>query len=148
MLNPSDYMSAGPAIIARLEAQVTAVKSVITLPDMVAALNSTVALPALVLVYAGDDVESRAAGRNQVITQTWAVGVAVKNVLDTRGVSNAMWAAGALKSDANVALTGWRPTTAHTALWRVDDPEPFYLPGKVLLPLRFTTKFEFFIDPV
>ncbi len=148
MLNPSDYMTAGPAIIARLQAQVTAAKSVVTLPDLISALDSSIALPSLVVVYAGDDVESRAAGRNQVITQTWTIGITVKNVIDTRGASNAMWAAGSLKSSTNVALTGWRPTSEHTALWRVSDPEPFYLPGKVLLPLQFTTKFEIFIDPV
>lgn len=101
------------AIIARLQAQVTGLKSVGGAADLNAAINSVLAMPSAFVMPVreaashGDTLQRT----HQVISQTFGVVLVLSNKRDASGYAAQLDLA-ALRAQVKTALIGWIPSAA------------------------------------
>ena len=101
-------------IVARLQGQLTGVKSVGASADLDVAIDSTVAIPsAFVLPLAESATDMDTAGQtNQRIAQVFGVVLVVSNKRDAKGAA-ALDDLKALRLNLRTALVGWVPDASN-----------------------------------
>jgi len=133
-----DYLAAGAAIVARLQATVPDLASVRQAAGRQAVDESVLAVPAALVIYDGDRLGDEAGhGRAHIVHQQWLVVLAVRHAAQGDGGAAAQAVAGPLLTALLSALQGWPPSDRHRGLIRVAAPRPGYSPGFVYYPLTF-----------
>ncbi len=136
----ADYLSAGAAIVARLEAWLPGVSAVRQAPSRAAVNESALGSLAVLVVYDGDRLGDEAGrGRAQIVHQQWLVLLAVRHAAQGDGGAAQAALAGPLLSRLLEALSGWPPSPEHRPLIRIAAPRPAHTPGFTYYPLAFET---------
>jgi hypothetical protein len=134
------YLALGDLIEARLAALRPRWPQLAILParDLAGVRESEQRLPAVHVLYAGDQLDAaQARGAIQTTDQGWLVVAAVRDVRQP-GVSAAQM--GELLDGLLTTLLGWRPSDAHSPLRRVQGPNPTYRGAVLYVPLLFRSR--------
>lgn len=133
----ADYLSAGSAVIARIQARIPTL-TVGAAVDLAGQIEPSDTLPAVHVQPFKDRLgESAGRGQAQVVSQIWLVVLAVKN---SRAASGTMAEAGPLLSSLLSALQGWTPAADFAPLARVEGPETVITPAVAYFPLAFEAR--------
>ena len=139
-----NYLSAEPAIIARLKASVPELLGVFSASDLEGVVEAQQTTPAAHVLYFGDKVVDgsgrSSTGEVQCVDQLWYVVLAVRNARNQITGQAARADAGPLISKILKALQGWVPTQAHGPLKRINGAGPGFKSGFAYLPFCFTTR--------
>jgi hypothetical protein len=139
-----DYLSAEPAIIARLKDQVPEMRGHFSASDLEGVVEAQQVTPAVHVLYYGDRVVSgsgtSSTGEMQCVDQLWYVVLAVRNAR-TPNTNEAVRAdAGPLVSKVLKALQGWKPSALHGPLKRINGADPGFKAGFAYFPYLFQTR--------
>ena len=138
----SNYLSAGTAIVNRLQQSVTALRGVYQDLSMTDVMERLQVAPAAHVIYSGDRTSGEAGqGLARAAIQQWKVILIVRNVSDQLGGSGVIDEAGTLISAIAMALKGWQPSSEHRPLqWSSSEATPPQLPvGVGVYTLTFET---------
>ncbi|MBB3231706.1 phage tail terminator protein [Halomonas stenophila] len=127
----SDYLAAEPAIIARLESELQGV-TILTAPDLAGVAQGRQVTPAVIVLYAGDQVPGGDAvdqGDYHRITQRWMTVVSVRSAKGQHSGEGVREAAGPLITKVIQALGGWKPAKGFGRMVRESAPRPAFTPG-------------------
>lgn len=139
MQDDFDYLAAEGAIVARLQAAVSALEDVRGEASFTALKESALRGISAAVIYAGDRLVEGTQS-TALVEQTWCVVLAVKSYGDKTG-EKARATAGTVLTQMLKALQGFEPGERFTPLVRVNAPSPEMLPGGTLfLPLAFKTQ--------
>jgi hypothetical protein len=137
------YFAAEPLIVARVRAQMPALKQVFGMADLATLRdNATQFAPCVCVVYDGDEIpqaeSARAgAGAAQVVLQRWVTWLIVRNVREAQRGEATREDAGPLLSSLISALAGWQPEASFRPLRRGPSPRPLYQVGTLHFPVLF-----------
>lgn len=137
-----NYLALEPLIIDRLRDEIRCIDNIFSGADLASVKGCSQIVPALHVLYMGDRIpggegSSACDGADQVLTQLWAVVVAVNNVTGILDGSEARQEAGPLISQVLETLQGWKPAQGFRALKRTTGPGPNYVEGFFYMPLVF-----------
>jgi hypothetical protein len=138
----TDLYAAEPAIIARLQAEVPALRTVEP-ASLVSGLKPTdiAKLCPAAFVVAGDaePAEQTDEGITILETQQWHVIVCVANIGDPADTTSTCAAAGPLIGAVRAALAGWSPAEGYTPLALTLREAPYFGLAYAEFPLIFQT---------
>jgi hypothetical protein len=120
-----DMLAAESLIVARLQAALPDSVRVLTGTDPAITRSSGQLLPAVFVLFGGDEVVQAAGQRRLRFGQRWEVSLAVRSVNDRAGTA-AKDAAGPLLVQIHDALCGWRPSPDYSELTRQPMARPEY----------------------
>lgn len=133
----TDYLSAGPLIIARIKAK-TGIEDVRPARELAGIAESAIRSPSVFVVYGGDTLGANGGrGQAQVVRQRWVVVLAVRNATQGDGGEATATEAGPLITELLESLQGWEPSTNHGPLERKQAQQPGYSPAFAYYPLAF-----------
>lgn len=136
----ADALEAWQPICDRIKAQVPGLRAVLPAWDLAAVTERTQVVPAVHVVYDGEDPIEQS-GRRVLEEQRFLVVIVVRNVRDCLGGSGAAEDAKVLRAKVLEALTGFSPTPNHKPMQRAKArATPHYTPGFAYLPIAFTTR--------
>jgi hypothetical protein len=135
------YLDLGDIIARRLSEQLRATQpnlAVLSARDLAGVRESEQRLPAVHVLYAGDNIDTaQGRGAMQTVDQGWMVVCAVR---DLRGSDTSAADMGELIDDVLQTLLGWHPSATHGHLRRVSAPAPIYRGGVFYVPLLFRSR--------
>jgi hypothetical protein len=144
----TDYLFLEPLLVDRIKTQVQGLKAVLTAADLAAIAEQEQVAPAAHVIYLGDEIgtgpgDQGTLGKNQMVTQLWAVVVACyyADPADT-GYGNRR-AAGPLIASILRSLSGWTPDGAVGVLMRGQPIKAHYANGYGYYPFVFRANFFF-----
>ena len=129
-----DYFATQKAIVNRLLAQVTELKSADATGG---GTESALQRPAVVVVHQGHEHLGRGTGQI-LLRQRWQVTLVVDDRNDRNG-SRARSVAGPLITQIIFALAGWAPGATHSLLTPLDGGEEEYKDGQARFNLYFSS---------
>ena len=144
----TDYLFLEPLLVERIQASVAGLKAVFTASDLAAMEEQAQIAPAAHVIYLGDETGSGPGqqgtmGKTQIVTQQWAVVIAVyyADPADT-GYGNRRLA-GPLIAALLRGLSGWTPQDTVKALTRGQPVRAHYANGYGYYPFVFRAEFVF-----
>lgn len=144
----TDYLFMEPLLVERVKISVPALRGVFTAPDLAALAEKMQHTPAAHVIYVGDETSAGAGdqgtmGRTQIVTQLWAVVIAVyyADALDTGFGARRL--AGPLIAELMRGLSGWTPEHNVRALTRGHPVQAHYANGYGYYPFVFRAQFVF-----
>lgn len=144
----TDYLFMEPLLVERVKASVAGLRGVFTAPDLAAMAEQAQITPAAHVIYVGDETGTGAGdqgtmGKVQLVTQLWAVVIAVyyADAVDTG--FGARHLAGPLIADLMRGLSGWTPEHNVKALTRGHPVQAHYANGFGYYPFVFRAQFVF-----
>ena len=139
-----NYLSAEPAIIARLKAMIPELVGAFSASDLEGVAEAKQTTPAVHVLYYGDRVVEgngrSSTGEIQCVDQVWYVVLAVRNARTQLTNEAARADAGPLALKVLKALQGWQPSPEHGPLKRVNGAGPGFKAGFAYLPFCFATR--------
>lgn len=151
-----DHFEVAPLVKTYIENNLRDVPRVDHVPELTGVEKLTQVVPAIYIVWDGEDVLAGArkrAGMNgtkqlggysdglQRIRQFWLFVLVVRNPAKSGTGERLLEEAGKLMGDFVTLLTGWPPSQTKDPFVRVTAPRPRYLPSCALLPVRYQTEF-------
>lgn len=140
----SGYLALGDLIEARLRASLAPdwpALAVLGARDLAGVRVSGERLPAVHVLYAGDQVLAQDEGTPQTLLEVDQQWMVVVCVADTRASTDAHGELGSLLEAVLLLLQGWCPGTgSHGELRRVQAQAPIYSGGVMRVPLMFRSR--------
>jgi len=107
--------------------------------DLNAALLESQIVPAVLVIPYGLQIADD--GQETSVQETVLI-VAVTRAANQRSGQDARQQAGDVLAAVAALLTGWQPSTGHTALGIESPPQPQFVEGTALYPLQFTSNYS------
>jgi hypothetical protein len=144
----TDYLFLEPVLVERIKANVQGLKAVLTASDLAAMEEQAQIAPAAHVIYLGDETgigpgQQGTMGKTQIVTQLWAVVIAVYHAdpADTSYGNRRL--AGPLIASLLRGLSGWTPQDTVKALTRGQPVRTHYANGYGYYPFVFRAEFVF-----
>lgn len=144
----TDYLFMEPLLVERVKARVTGLKAVLAASDLAKMAAQAQISPAAHVIYVGEETgngtgDQGTMGKAQLVTQLWAVVIAVYHADATDTGSGNRRIAGPLIAELMRALSGWTPEHNVKALTRGHPVQAHYANGYGYYPFVFRAQFVF-----
>ena len=144
----TDYLFMEPLLVERVKASVPGLKAVLTAPDMAAMAEQAQITPAAHVIYLGDEIgtgigDQGTLGKTQIVTQLWAVVLAVYYADPSDSGFGSRRLAGPLIADLLRGVSGWTPEGNVKPLTRGQPAQARYANGYGYYPFVFRAQFVF-----
>lgn len=133
-----DWLMVGRLIGARLRDKIPELTEVQQVVSIAAIEDLTPAVPAVLIMWDGDDVaETSSTGAAQVIWQRWLAVLTVRSAAHSNTGGGIIHEAGPYLSRMIGALNGWQPSGLTRPLARVSGLKPGFVAGYGYYPLTY-----------